>query len=65
MSKVSLIAATCISISVALTTWMGHAVLAQSSKTKPDIASAVPVTATKVQRQDVPIVLEDWAPFSR
>jgi multidrug efflux system membrane fusion protein len=65
MSKVSLIATTCISVSLALAIWMSHAAMAQSAKTTPDVSSsviaaqsAVPVTATKVQRQDVPIVLE-------
>ena len=67
MSKVRLIASTCISASLALAIWTSHGAMAQSTKAKPDISSsataaaensAVPVTATKVQRQDVPIVLE-------
>jgi multidrug efflux system membrane fusion protein len=67
MSKVSLIAATCVSAGVALAIWMSYAAMAQPSRAKPGISSsataaveqsAVPVTATKVQQQDVPIVIE-------
>jgi multidrug efflux system membrane fusion protein len=67
MSKVSLIAATSVSAGVALAIWMSYAAMAQPSQAKPGISSpattaveqsAVPVTATKVQPQDVPIVIE-------
>ena len=65
MTKFRLVASTCVAASVALAIWTSYAAMAQSTKTKPDISSsataaqsAVPVTATKVQRQDVPIVLE-------
>ncbi len=67
MSKMSLIgAAIFVSATVALAIGTGSAALAQSTKTKADISSSapaaaeqsVPVTATKVLQQDVPIVLE-------
>lgn len=71
MSRIGLITATCLSVGFAIAICSGYAALAQSSKAKPDSSSsatatpnakpdtsAVPVTATKVLKQDVPIVLE-------
>lgn len=69
MSKVLLIGATCLSASVVIAAWTGYAAMAQPAKATPKISApditethpgkpAVPVTATTVLQQDVPIVLE-------
>lgn len=71
MFRIRLITATCLSAGLAIAICAGCAVLAQSNQKKPDSSpsataasnakpgtSAVPVTATQVRKQDVPIVLE-------
>lgn len=60
MSKVVLIGATCLSAAVAIALWTGYSVTERRANAAPEsvLKPSIPVTATRVLQQDVPIVLE-------